>query len=220
MSYAFAMSARMLSVPAGLILLFVTAHWLRADEVNMENGDRYFGTVLSVSAETVVLKSEILGVLNVPRKKVASLAFGNDATAPKTATAAAPTSGSTNLPAGTPPAILPDTKMDLSAALRDLGTNTNFIGQIREQFLADNPGAASNYDALVGSLINGTLNLEDLRREARSSVAQLRELKRDLGPEAASSIDAYLEVLDNFLKETDTQPASAAPALQPKTPAR
>ena len=219
MGYAVAMSARILFVPAGIILLFVTAPWLRADEVDMENGDRYFGTVLSMSADTVVLKSDILGVLNVPRKKVASLAFDNNANAPKTATAAGPASGSTNLPADMPSAILPDTKLDLSASLRNLGANTNFIGQIREQLLAGNPGAASNYDALVGSLINGTLNLEDLRREAQSSVVQLRELKRDLGPEAAGSIDAYLQVLDNFLKETDPQPASAAPAPRPKPPA-
>jgi hypothetical protein len=45
----------------------------------------------------------------------------------------------------------------------------------------------------------------------------LRALKRDLGPEAGDSLDAYLDVLDNFLKETAAEPTNATPAPQPKT---
>jgi hypothetical protein len=59
--------------------------------------------------------------------------------------------------------------------------------------------------------------MDDLRRQAQSSADQLRELKRDLGPDAGDSIDAYLEVLDNFLDETDAEPATATPAPLPKT---
>src|ERR1039458_665695 len=35
--------------------------------------------------------------------------------------------------------------------------------------------------------------------------------------EAGDSLDAYLDVLDNFLKETAAGPTSATPAPQPKT---
>jgi hypothetical protein len=72
---------------------------------------------------------------------------------------------------------------------------------------------------MVNGLMSGELNLNDLRREAKSSADQLRELKRDLGPEAGESIDAYLGVLDNFLKETAAEPARATPAPQPKSQA-
>lgn len=216
MGYPLAMRVQFLLISFGLIFMFAAAPRLRADEVDMQNGDRYFGKVLSVSAGTVVLESEVLGVINVPRKKVASLAFGTNAVAPKAAADAAPVSVSTNLPAAAPAGAWAGANPDLSAALRDLGANTNFIGQIRRQLLAGNPGAASNYDAMVSSLLNGSLNLDDLRREAQSSADQLREMKRDLGPEAGSSLDAYLEVLDQFLNETASGPTNAVPVSRPK----
>jgi len=206
------MRFKLLFVLSGMIFMFVAAPRLRADLVEMQNGDRYSGKVLSVSADTVVLESEVLGKINVPRKKVATLMIGANAATPNTATNIARVSASTNLPAAVPAAALANTNVDLSAAFRNLGANTNFIGQIRQQMLAGNSEAASNYDKLVSGLMTGKLNLDDLRREAKSSADQLRELKRELGPDAGDSINAYLSVLDNFLKETDGQPASAAPA--------
>jgi hypothetical protein len=219
MDYRFAMKTKQRFFLSGIILMFVAAPRLRADLVEMQNGDRYAGKVLSVSADTVVLESEMLGKINVPRKKVASLMIGTNAATPNTATNIARVSVSTNLPTAAPAAALANTNVDLSAAFRNLGANTNFIGQIRQQMLAGNPEAASNYDELVSGLMTGKLNMDDLRREAKSSADQLRELKRDLGPEAGDSIDAYLGVLDNFLKETAAEPTSATPASRPKSPA-
>jgi hypothetical protein len=217
MGYPLAMSVRALFVSAGMIFIFA-APWLCADEVDMQNGDRYLGKVLSVSADTVVLDSEVLGVINVPRKKVAGLAFGVNAAAPKPANGVTPVSASTNPPTAGSSATLADTNADLSVAFRSLGTDTNFIGQIRQQLLANSPGAASNYDEMVSGLMSGTVNMDDLRRQAQSTADQLRELKRELGPDAGDSIDSYLEVLDNFLKETDAKPASASPAPTPQAP--
>ena len=213
------MRFKLLFVLSGMIFMFVAAPRLRADLVEMQNGDRYSGKVLSVSADTVVLESEVLGKINVPRKKVATLMIGANAATPNTATNIARVSVSTNLPAAVPAAALANTNVDLSAAFRNLGANTNFIGQIRQQMLAGNSEAASNYDKLVSGLMTGKLNMDDLRREAMSSADQLRELKRDLGPDAGDSIDAYLSVLDNFLKETAAEPASATPTPQPKSQA-
>lgn len=219
MSYGFAMRFKLLFVLPGMILLLVAVPRLRADLVEMQNGDRYSGKVLSVSTDTVVLDSEVLGKINVPRKKVATLMIGANAAAPNTATNVARVSLSTNLPIAVPAAALANTNVDLSVAFRNLGANTNFIGQIRQQMLAGNPEAASNYDALVSGLMSGKLNMDDLRREAKSSADQLRQLKRDLGPDASDSIDAYLEVLDNFRKETAAEPASAPPTPQSKSQA-
>src|SRR5437773_1817147 len=44
-----------------LFILFLTAVWLRADQVEMQNGDRYLGTVLSLDTNTLVLRSAVLG---------------------------------------------------------------------------------------------------------------------------------------------------------------
>ena len=205
------MSFRFLLIPAGMIFMLVMAPRLRADEVDMQNGDRYFGTVLSVSADTVVLKSDVLGVINVRRNMVAKLAFG--------AMAATPAAASTNRPVAPPPAASAGTNADLAAVFRELGANTNFIGQVRQKFLADNPGAVSNYDAMVGGLLDGSLDLDELRRQARLAAEQLRELKRSGGSDSGIPIDAYLEVLDNFVNETADEPTNAAPAPVPKPPA-
>ena len=58
--------------------MFDAALWLQADQVEMQNGDRFSGKVFSVSADTVVLQSDTLGKITVPRKKVASLTFGTN----------------------------------------------------------------------------------------------------------------------------------------------
>ncbi|MGD1088583.1 MAG: hypothetical protein ABR955_07630 [Verrucomicrobiota bacterium] len=217
MSYPLAMSARLLFVSAGIFFMVVAAPRLRADMVEMQNGDRYFGKVLSMSADNVVLESEVLGIINVPRKKVASVAFGTNAAAPKAAADVAQVFVPTNPPTAGSLTDPTNTNLDLPAAFRNLGANTNLVGQIRAQLLTGNPEAASNYDDLVSGLASGKLNMDDLRRQAQSSADQLRELKRDLGPDAGDSIDAYLEVLDNFLDETDAEPATATPAPLPKT---
>ncbi len=217
MGYSPVMRIKLLFVSSGMIFMFVAAPWLRADLVEMQNGDRYSGKVLSVSADTVVLESEVLGKINVPRKHVASLAFGTNAAAPKETTNVARVSAPANLPTAALPVDLANTNADLSAALRNPGTDTNFIRQIREQMLAGNPQAAGKYDELVNGLMSGKLNLNDLRREAKSSADQLRAFQRDLGPEAGDSLRVYLDVLDNFLKETATEPTNATTASQPKT---
>ena len=212
------MRTKLLFVICGIILLSVAASRLRADEVDMQNGDRYFGRVLSVSADSVVLQSEVLGKINVPRKNVAALAFGTNAVAPKAAANVAPVSVPTNLPAAPSMADLSGTNVDLSAALRDLGADTNFVGQIRGQMLAGSPAATAKYDEMVKGLLTGSLSMDDLRREAQSDADQLRQLKRDLGPEAGDSIDAYLDVLDDFLQESESaaKPTNAPAVVQPK----
>ena len=209
MGYAPVMNIRLLSVSSGIVLLFAAAFGLRADEVNMQNGDRYFGHVVSVSADTVVLNSEVLGKINVPRKNVASLAFGTNTFAPKAVTSVAPVSVPTNLPVVAAPTGAANTNLDFSAALQNPGLGANSIRQIREQMLAGSPEAAGKFDTMVNGLLSSSMSMDDLRREAKSSADQLRALKRDLGPEASESLDGYLEVLDGFLKESET---SAAPA--------
>ena len=219
MGYFPAMRVNFLFVTSGLVFMFAAASVLRADEVDMQNGDRYSGKVLSVSADTVVLDSEVLGKINVPRKKVANLVFSSNAAAPKVAADAAPASVSTNPPVAGSSAALAKTDVDLSAAFRNLGANTNFVGQIRQQMLVGNSDAASNYDAMISGLMSGAMSMDDLRRQAQSAADQLREMKREEGSQADPSFNAYLEVLDNFLKETGGTPTNAISTPPPRTPA-
>lgn len=201
----------------GIIFGSVSTPRVCGDQLEMQNGDRYFGKVLSVSADTVVLQSEVLGKINVPRNKVASLAFGAAVgPAPRTAARVMPTLVPTNIPTATSTAALLRTNTDLSATPRHLSANTDLVRQVRDQMLAGSPEAAGKYDELAGGLMSGKLNVEDIRREAKASADQLRALKRDLGPDAGDSLDVYLQVLDGFLKESGTSSPGTPPVVQPK----
>lgn len=180
---------------AGILML--TAGSLRADQLQMENGDHYSGKILSVTSNSIVLESEVLGKVTLPRNKVSTLTFGTGSTTntapalPHTFAAAAPSPKAAG------------TNADLSAALHNLGANTNFIQQVRQQMLAGaDPAANQKYDELVGGLMSGKLNMSDLRNEAKSSIDQINQLKRELGPEASGSLDSYLSILQNFVNET------------------
>jgi hypothetical protein len=186
----------------GVMLAGLAASDLGADEVEMQNGDRYFGDVLSVSAGTVTLQNENLGKISVPRQKVASLTFGTNANHRSPAITLATIPAGTNSPANAVSATLAGHPADLSAALRSLGSATNFIGQIKDQLLAGNPAASQKYDQLLTDLLSGKLDLNDLRRQAQLSADQIRELKRELGPEAGDALDGYLQILNQFLQET------------------
>ena len=204
------MKAKLFVAVSGIVSIFVASAPLRADRLEMQNGDRYHGKVLSVSADTVVLESDVLGKVSVPRKHVARLVVGAEVQAPKAVTNLARTSTSTNEPAATPAVASASTNVDMSAALRNLGANTNVIRQIREQMLAGMPAEAAKYDEMVSGLMSGRLSLEDIRREAKSAADQLREVKRELGPEVGDSLDAYLHVLDGFLGESSASSPQAA----------
>ena len=103
---------------SGLAVGLFVASQVRGDQLEMQNGDRYFGKVLSVSADNVVLESEVLGKVNVPRKKVLSLTFGASAAAPAASSIAAPLSLPANIPTAMSTASLLRTNADLSGTAR------------------------------------------------------------------------------------------------------
>ena len=188
------------------VILFLATLSLRADQVEMQNGDRYLGTVLSLDTNTLVLRSAVLGTVTLPRGKVALIHLGSG--------------GATNLPSAAsagkpqPPAssiAITNGTTDLSAPLRRLGAGTNFIEQVRAQFLSDaGPEANNKFNAMVGGLLSGRLTVNDIRVEAKSAADQLKELKRDLGEDAGGALDGYVAILENFLRETAPPPGVSA----------
>ena len=188
------------------VLLFLATIWLRADQVEMQNGDRYLGTVLSLDTNTLVLRSAVLGTVNLPRGQVALIKLGPSGVANSTRG----TSSATRQPASSSIAVT-NGMNDLSGPLRQLGANTNFIEQVRAQFLAEaGPEANQKFSAMVGGLLSGKLTVKDIRTEAKSAADQLKELKRDLGEDAGWALDGYLAILENFLRETAPPPGNSA----------
>src|SRR5882672_5238614 len=69
-------AARSASLSAALSLLLLTSLAVAADQIEMQNGDRYFGRLLMFTNDTLVLQSDLLGTVRVPRAKVASVILG------------------------------------------------------------------------------------------------------------------------------------------------
>ena len=95
----------------------------------MQNGDRYSGKVVSLSADTLVLQSDVAGTLRLPRSGVAQLTLGTNA---PTTLAAVPVV--TNRPppasAGVQTNLAPS---EMPGALRQLGPNlSQFAGDFFE----------------------------------------------------------------------------------------
>jgi len=192
----------------------------RADQVHMQNGDNYYGKVLSLNADTLALQSDVLGTVHLPRSKVAAVTFGVTAKP----TPALRTIQTNQLPQG-PALSVSNSPSEISAAFRQLGANSNLLQLVQAQFLGDaGPEANNKFNQLLGGLISGKLNLNDIRAEAKSATDQVRALRKDLGDDAGPLIDGYLAILDGFLKETApsaaalTNTAPAAPKSKP-TPA-
>ena len=199
---------------AGVALaLFLAPGPLRADQVEMQNGDRYAGHVLSLNTNTVVLQSEVLGTLRLPRAEVAVITLGDT-----------PAANSPALPALTNGLVRRTTTartnspVRLSPALSQLGASTNLIAQVQKQFLSGaGPEATDKFNELLGGLMSGKLGVEDIRAQAKTAADQLRALKRDGGEEVGFMTDAYLTILDHFLKETaPSESATNASSSVPK----
>jgi hypothetical protein len=202
-------------IACALVLLSAPLR-VRGDQVEMQNGDRYVGHVLSLNTNTVVLQSAVLGTLRLPRSKVAIITLGPG---PKSNSPALPSPTSALTP---PPSPAPTNVVSkLSPGLLGLGTSTNLIQQVQKQFLSGaGPEANNKFNELLGGLMSGKLSVEDIRAEANTAADQLRALQRESGEDAGFATSTYLAILDHFLKETaPSGPTNNGPGTSPKSTA-
>jgi len=202
---------RKIPIGCAALALLVARLCLQADQVEMQNGDRYLGKVLSLDTNTLVLRSDVLGTVHLPRGKVALITLGAGAS-----TNVARTASATNALAHAPSAALTNGMADLSASLGQLAANTNFIQQVQAQLLgAAGPEANNKFNELLGGLMSGKLTVNDIRQEAKSAADQLKQLKRGLGEDAGWAVDGYLAILENFLRETAPASGSGTNVARP-----
>ena len=182
----------------------------------MQNGDRYVGKVLSLSSNAVVLQSEVLGIVHLPRGKVTTIALATNALTNVVRLPSA-TNGLPHAPAPT----VTNANSELDAALRQLGANTNLIKQVQGQFLAGaGPEATDKFNELLGGVLSGKLTVNDIRAEAQTVADQLRALQRETGEDNGWVMNGYLAILDHFLKETAPAGSPTNAPARPKTEAK
>jgi hypothetical protein len=198
------------------LVMCAATNWAWADSVVMQNGDHYNGKVLSVGTNTLVLQSDVLGTVNLPRAKVASLTFGTNVVS-ASATAALPTLPPIRL------ASFPQTNAASanSASLHQLKTQTNLIQQVQGQFLSGaSPEVGAKYNQMLGDLSTGKMSIGDLRAQAKDAADQLRSLQRDGGDDSSGAMSMYLTILDQFLQESAGEATTNSATAAPKPSAR
>jgi hypothetical protein len=187
-----------------------------ADQIELKNGDRYFGKVLSMNSNTVVLESPVLGQVQLSRSQVVSISLNGIASASLPVTNTTPNAA---VSAGKGGAA-----NGLDTAVRRLAANTNAVQQVHRDMLANaGPEATQKFNEMLSDLLTGKLTIAGLRKEADSAAKQLRELRKDLGEDSGGMVDGYLEILDKFLRDPEVQNSAATPppaASSPKTSQR
>jgi hypothetical protein len=187
---AIAGTALALSTPAGRLC---------ADQVEMQNGDRYAGTVLSLDVTNVVLRSEVLGRVSLPRSQVAHITLGSVART----NAARLRAPSTNELSRSLRGSAARTNSELAALLRQLNGDTNSLRQVQEQVLGGaGPEANQKFNQMLGDLTSGKMTISDLRAQAKAVADQVRGQRSELNGELGGLLDGYMSILDDFLEQT------------------
>ena len=178
---------------AGL-LLFIP--FVQADVIECDNGDRYHGKVLSMDDKKVVLKNDITGTLNIPRARIVSLSFRDQATTPTAAR--------------TSPVIAPvSPAKQLESA--------SAIQQVLNDYLSTaTPEANRMYNEMVQSLMSGQMNMADLRNKAQTALQELKSLQKELGDdETAQLLNSYGAILESFLRQAPVQTNAVPRTIAP-----
>jgi len=203
---SFSKKLQFLNVLLGAICLLPAL--LRADVIELVNGDRYYGSLIAVTQTNVELKSEIQGKVNIPRDKVATIMFRE--TAAQRAEVAKSITGKKNAKSSA-----------LAEELRAQGISPKDISKVPEEILSGaNPEATEQFKEMLAGLVTGQISTDSIRVQAQKSVEEIHAMKEDLGEEAGELLDGYLLILENFLKETDkpvsSKPKEKLPAPQKK----
>lgn len=181
-----------------------------ADQVIMQNGDRYNGKVVSVTTNALVLQSDVLGTVNLSRSKVSQIVLGSEV--------AATALQQTKLA----PLSIPKTNADVTLAMtvRQLKSQPQLIQQVQTQYLNDaTPEAKAKFDQMLTDLSTGKMSVDGLRAEAKSTADQLRTMRKELGEDAGEGLDGYLAILDNFVQESAPTAAPATNTVVAPKPA-
>lgn len=184
----------------------------------MLNGDRYVGRVLGLGAETLTLQSDVLGTVKLPREKIAGISFTRAQTQTERGTnsiKSIPSLLRSNAMPRAQASVHTNLNSDSAGVMRQLSQSSNLVQQVQQQLIGGaGPEAQAKFNDLLGGLMTGKLDLNGLRLEAKSTLAQARNARKELGDDAGSSLDSYLVILDSFLKETEPPaPATNSSAL-------
>jgi hypothetical protein len=182
-----------------------------ADQVTLRNGDILNGKVLAMTTNTLTLQDESLGTLILSRARVSNITLGTAAVAlPPLASpqmnSVLPNTGQTSSRASSA------SDPELTAMLHEIREHSNLVQEVEVHVLGSSasPAAMNKFNEILDELSSGQMDINGLRSEAQSAADQLQEYKKEMGPDAGEEVNAYLSILNGFLRET-APTNSAAP---------
>ena len=181
------------------LTLFILT-WLQtivsyAETIHLINGDQIKARVISLDENHLSIQSEILGLLSIPRTKVARIDFiiqthASNAASPQDRLLA-------------PNSHRAPGKLNMPGALNGAGS-TNLIQQVQQQMLTTaGPEANEMYQDLVQGVVSGQINVPQLKTMAEDTVQQIEELQAELGDDVGFALDGYLSILKGFIQKAE-----------------
>jgi hypothetical protein len=190
----------------------------RADSIELINGDLLHGKVVSLDDVELRLISDIHGAVIIARDKVAAIGFGE-----RKLVRPAPA----GVPDGTPDAqgvvrravpgdqaqvtatvpLTPLPAQDVLRQLRAQGLTAENIAELQKALpMLKEPAARRFFDEKVKGLTEGTLNVQDIRKEAMRAREEYRKTAKSLGPDGEKALNqalgGYLDILDRFIRDS------------------
>ncbi|MGV3774173.1 MAG: hypothetical protein ACO1QB_14830 [Verrucomicrobiales bacterium] len=208
------------SMLLGATLLAATAS---AEVITFENGDQLKGSVVSLNATELKFQNANLGLVTIPRDKIASIILKEDSTKQGSRNAGTNRSeGGLNAPPRTNDPI----------AQMQGGIDPRILEQVQKQFLdGANPEANAMFNETLSGLMSGRINLNDLREQARTTLDELKKVQNELDEEDTALLGLYSGILEGFIAQgtnatsvaTNRPPASSrseTPTLKQSPPGK
>ncbi len=187
------------STPLPFILLLTA--WLlpqsaSAEIIHLINGDLIQAKVVTLNETHLSIQSNILGILKIPRNKVARIDF------------IAQPASITGPGALTKPPVsstLPSSAQKLTIPGGLKGNHpTDLIQQVQQQMLTTaGPEANEMYQNLVQGVTSGSINIPELKTMAEDTVRQIEDLQAELGDDVGFALDGYLGILKGFIQKAE-----------------
>ena len=212
-------------------LILCPAVLVRADRLQLANGDEIEGQMLEMSDGEVKFKHSILGTFTIPRAKIHAIELGDQRGGKRIM------ADGSKADAETPEEIVkrlvnPDLNRakvkEIAKGAKQHGTPDAAIEQLRREGVSGGtmqmlqamlPGFGSpvvqkHFEDRVTGLMSGSIGIQDIRAEAIDARDQLKELMDDLGP-GGEALKGYYGILDGFIEETDPNGTPTLPGIPP-----
>lgn len=175
------------------IIVWAGSQQAHSETIHLINGDVLQAKVIALNDKQLSIQSDILGVLKVPREKVARIDFIQQPT-PKHPVTQSPLHQSARSPNATK-ALL---------GTQNSGNANDLIQQVQQQMLTTaGPEANEMYQNLVQGVTSGSINIPQLKTMAEDTVQQIEELQAELGDDVGFALDGYLSILKGFIQKAE-----------------